>query len=109
VPPADKAVVILGNGGNWFKFQNPLDITQADIDQKRQWVLDLVFNPEGLVKGFSGDGSTRGNIREQSEAGGLSHPDDSAQRGRSLTAVAGAGLTVARAVRRRAVEFLTPA
>lgn len=69
VAPADKAVVILGNGGNWFKFQNPLNITQADIDEKRQWVLDLVFNPEGIVKGFSGDGSTRGNIREQSEAG----------------------------------------
>jgi len=69
VAPAEKAVVILGNGGNWFKFQNPLDISQEDIDEKRQWVLDLVFNPEGIVKGFSGDGSTRGNIREQSEAG----------------------------------------
>jgi hypothetical protein len=67
--PAEKAVVILGNGGNWFQFQNPLTITQADLDQKRQWVLDLVFNPEGIVKGFSGEGSSRGNIREQSEAG----------------------------------------
>jgi hypothetical protein len=69
VGPADKAVVILGNGGNWFKFQHPLTITQADIDEKRQWVLDLVFNPEGIVKGFSGDGTTRSNIREQNEAG----------------------------------------
>jgi hypothetical protein len=69
VPPAEKAVVILGNGGNWFKFQNPLTISQADIDEKRQWVLDLVFNPEGIVKGFSGDGSTRGNIRDRDEAG----------------------------------------
>lgn len=69
VGPAEKAVVILGNGGNWFQFQNPLTITQDDLDQKRQWVLDLVFNPEGIVKGFSGDGSSRGNIREQSEAG----------------------------------------
>jgi len=69
VGPAETAVVILGNGGNWFKFQNPLSITQADIDQKRQWVLDLVFNPEGIVKGFSGDGTTRSNIREQNEAG----------------------------------------
>jgi hypothetical protein len=69
VSPAAKAVVILGNGGNWFKFQNPLQITQADIDEKRQWVLDLVFNPEGIVKGFSGDGTTRSNIREVSEAG----------------------------------------
>ena len=69
VGPAEKAVVILGNGGNWFKFQKPLTITQADIDEKRQWVLDLVFNPEGIVKGFSGDGTTRSNIREQTEAG----------------------------------------
>ncbi|HKO92386.1 MAG TPA: hypothetical protein VJU61_14585 [Polyangiaceae bacterium] len=69
VGPAEKAVVILGNGGNWFKFQNPLQITQADIDEKRQWVLDLVFNPEGIVKGFSGEGTTRSNIREVSEAG----------------------------------------
>jgi hypothetical protein len=67
--PAEKAVVILGNGGNWFKFQNPLQITQEDIDEKRQWVLDLVFNPEGIVKGFSGDGTTRSNIREVSETG----------------------------------------
>jgi hypothetical protein len=69
VGPAENAVVILGNGGNWFKFQQPLTISKADIEQKRQWVLDLVFNPEGIVKGFSGDGTTRGNIREQTEAG----------------------------------------
>jgi hypothetical protein len=60
-------VVILGNGGNWFKFQNPLTITQADLDERRQWVLDLVFNPEGIIKGFAG--TSGGNIREQSEAG----------------------------------------
>lgn len=69
VGPAEKAVVILGNGGNWFKFQNPLTVTQDDLDQKRQWVLDLVFNPESIVQGFSGDGSTGGNLREQNEAG----------------------------------------
>ncbi len=66
VAPAEPAVVILGNGGNWFKFQNPLVIRQADLDEKRQWVLDLVFNPEGIVKGFAGDGAERGNVRELS-------------------------------------------
>jgi hypothetical protein len=70
VGPADKAIVILGNGGNWFKFQNPLTISQADIDQRRQWVLDLVFNPEGIVKGFSGQASSNGNLREPMAAGG---------------------------------------
>lgn len=68
-PPAEKAVVLLGNGGNWFKFQNPLTITQADIDEQRQWVLDLVFNPEGIVKGFTGDGAAFGNLRERSGEG----------------------------------------
>lgn len=66
VAPAEPAVVILGNGGNWFKFQNPLTISQADLDERRQWVLDLVFNPEGIVKGFAGDGAGRGNVRELS-------------------------------------------
>ena len=69
--PAEKAVVLLGNGGNWFKFQNPLTVTQEDIDQKRQWVLDLVFNPEGIVKGFAGDGVSVGSIQEQNESGGV--------------------------------------
>jgi hypothetical protein len=69
VGPAEKAIVILGNGGNWFKFQNPLTISQADIDERRQWVLDLVFNPEGIVKGFSGQASSNGNLRERSAAG----------------------------------------
>lgn len=66
VAPAEPAVVILGNGGNWFKFQNPLVIRQEDVDERRQWVLDLVFNPEGIVKGFAGDGAARGNVRELS-------------------------------------------
>jgi hypothetical protein len=69
--PAEKAVVLLGNGGNWFKFQNPLTVTQADIDERRQWVLDLVFNPEGIVKGFAGDGVSVGSIQEKNESGGV--------------------------------------
>jgi len=68
-PPAETAVVLLGNGGNWFKFQNPLTITQEDIEQRREWVLDLVFNPEGIVKGFASDGFGYGNLREQGDAG----------------------------------------
>jgi hypothetical protein len=67
--PAEKAVVLLGNGGNWFKFQNPLTVTQADIDEDRQWVLDLVFNPEGIVKGFAGTGVSVGSLQEKNEAG----------------------------------------
>jgi hypothetical protein len=61
--------VLLPNGGNWFKFQNPLSVTSADIDERRQWVLDLVFNPEGIVKGFAGDAISQGNIEERDGSG----------------------------------------
>lgn len=71
VPPAEKAVVLLPNGGNWFKFQNPLDITAADISERRQWVLDLVFNPEGIVKGFAGDGISQSNLQERDGSGNV--------------------------------------
>src|SRR6185369_10208312 len=85
-----KATVALGDGSFLYTHDGPtrvqtigvdnfrdyytapnteLDVGPADIDEKRQWVLDLVFNPEGIVKGFSGDGTTRSNIREQTEAG----------------------------------------
>jgi hypothetical protein len=67
VAPAEEAVVLLGNGGNWFKFQSPLTITAEDISENRQWVLDLVFNPEGIVKGFAGDGLSLGNLSERNE------------------------------------------
>ncbi len=69
--PADKAVVLLPNGGNWFKFQNPLTVTTADIEERRQWVLDLVFNPEGIVKGFAGDGISQGNLQERDDLGNV--------------------------------------
>lgn len=68
-PPAQTAVILHGNGGNWFRFQNPLTITSADIEERRSWVLDLVFNPEGIVKGFAGDGIGGGNLRERDEQG----------------------------------------
>ena len=71
--PADKAVVLLGNGGNWFKFQNPLTVTPADIDERRQWVLDLVFNPEGIVKGFAGEGVSVGSIQQMNGSGAVTH------------------------------------
>jgi hypothetical protein len=69
--PAEKAVVLLPNGGNWFKFQNPLSVTEADIEQRRQWVLELVFNPEGIVKGFAGDGISQGSLQERVDSGSV--------------------------------------
>lgn len=67
--PAEEAVVLLPNGGNWFRFQNPLVISDADVDERRNWVLDLVFNPDGIVKGFAGDGISGGSLRERNGSG----------------------------------------
>ncbi|MBI1908863.1 MAG: hypothetical protein HYS22_01680 [Deltaproteobacteria bacterium] len=53
ISSAKEAVVVLGNGGSWFRFQNPFVITQADIDNNVQFALDLTFNPEGLIKAYS--------------------------------------------------------
>ena len=50
---AEEAVVVLNNGGSWFRFQNPFVISQTDIDDNTQFSLDLAFNPEGLIKGYS--------------------------------------------------------
>jgi hypothetical protein len=67
-PPAEEAVVLLGNGGNWFKFQQGFDITQADLDEGRDWVLDLVFNPDGIIKGYESS-YVNGNLREENDQG----------------------------------------
>ncbi len=56
---ASEAVLLFPNGGNWFKFQNPLVISDDDIKNKANFKLALVFNPDGLVKGYSASsGST---------------------------------------------------
>lgn len=61
VETASEAVVVLNNGGSWFKFQNPFEITQADIDAGTQFALDLTFNPEGLIKAYTADVGSCGN------------------------------------------------
>jgi hypothetical protein len=66
--PAEEAVVLLPNGGNWFKLQTPLQITDADLAAGRSVTLDLVFNPDGIVKGYAGDRAS-GALREVSDAG----------------------------------------
>ncbi len=66
--PAQDAVVILPNGGNWFKFQTPLTITASDVEEKRAFVLDLVFNPQGIVNGIAAQG-TQGNISQRAADG----------------------------------------
>lgn len=66
--PPEEAVVLLGNGGNWFKFQQPFSITEEDVAEGRSWVLDLVFNPDGIVKGYE-EPPSNANLREEDENG----------------------------------------
>lgn len=68
-PTAREAVVVHGNGGTWFRFQNPFVITQADIDAGEQFVLDLTFNPDGLVKGFKGSQSPNSLLHDNAGNG----------------------------------------
>ena len=70
--PAEEAVVLLPNGGNWFKFQNPFVISAEDIDQRREFVLDLVFDPDGIVKGFTAS-QGQGQISERAAGGAHLH------------------------------------
>lgn len=41
----EETTYMLNNGGAWFVFQKPFEITQADIDNKTAFKIDLVFNP----------------------------------------------------------------
>jgi hypothetical protein len=58
--PAEESIVVLPNGGNWFRFQEPFEITQADITDQTAFSLKLVFNPEGIIKGYTN--STRTGV-----------------------------------------------
>src|SRR5205814_1285866 len=52
--PAEEATFTMPatiGGGVTFTFQQPLDITAADIKAKTNFVLDLTFNPDGIVTG----------------------------------------------------------
>lgn len=71
---AEDAVVLLTNGGSWFKFQSPLPITNADIDSGTQFVLDLAFNPEGLVKAYATGVSSRSNVLRDASANEMNIP-----------------------------------
>jgi hypothetical protein len=70
--PSEEAVVLLPNGGNWFKFQSPFVISAVDIDQRREFVLDLVFDPDGIVKGFS-QSQGQGQLSERASDGSHTH------------------------------------
>ncbi|MDX2470691.1 MAG: hypothetical protein QNL04_08980 [SAR324 cluster bacterium] len=56
--PAEESIVVLANGGNWFRFQSPLVISDANITDETSFALKLVFNPEGIIKGYTSSSRT---------------------------------------------------
>lgn len=46
-----EAIVKSANGGSWFKFQNPFVISADDVSHNTQYIIDMVFNPEGAIAG----------------------------------------------------------
>ena len=70
VGPAEEAVVLLPNGGNWFKFQSPFVISAADIDSRREFVLDLVFDPNGIIRGYD-ENAASGQLSQRDASGAI--------------------------------------
>lgn len=71
---AEEAVVVHTSDGSWFKFQSPLTILSSEIDRGTEYVLDLVLNTEGLVKGFASGTSTRSNVLKDASSNEMDIP-----------------------------------
>ena len=48
----EETTYMLNNGGALFTFQKPFVITQADVDNKAEIKIDLVFNPENFGQAY---------------------------------------------------------
>jgi hypothetical protein len=53
-PPAEEAVAVFDNGGTNFNFQAPFVIRPEDITNQTSFVVDLLFDPDGIVQSFAG-------------------------------------------------------
>lgn len=67
---ADEITFMHNNGGSWFKFSKPLVITKEDLAAKRAYELNLVFNPEGLIKATTDRGRIGGTSVVVADAAG---------------------------------------
>jgi hypothetical protein len=63
--PAEEAIVVLPNGGSWFKFEKPFRLTSEDVENETTFQMKLAFNPEGVIKAY---GFTSSNQVIQDEA-----------------------------------------
>lgn len=48
---AEEAVILSPNGGTFFKLPQPFTVTEADVAAGKSFVVDLVFNPEDVLRG----------------------------------------------------------
>jgi hypothetical protein len=51
--PAQESIVVLPNGGSWFKFEKPFSLTADDIKNETSFQMKLAFNPEGILKAYN--------------------------------------------------------
>ena len=50
--PAEESIVVLPNGGSWFKFEKPFTLTAEDVANETTFNMKLAFNPEGVIKAY---------------------------------------------------------
>ena len=50
--PAEESIVVLPNGGSWFKFEKPFQLTSQDVENETSFQMKLAFNPEGVIKAY---------------------------------------------------------
>ena len=50
--PAEESIVVLPNGGSWFKFEKPFRLTSEDVENETTFQMKLAFNPEGVIKAY---------------------------------------------------------
>lgn len=60
--PAEEAVIWSDNGGTFFKFQSPFEITQADYDAQTSFKIAFAYDPDGLVRGLRQSGADGGTL-----------------------------------------------
>ncbi len=51
--PAGESIVVLSNGGSWFKFEKPFTLTAEDVENETTFQMKLAFNPEGVIKAYN--------------------------------------------------------
>lgn len=70
--PAELAVIEHPNGGAWFNFPRPFEITEKDIETKKNFKLKLTFNPDGIAKAF--DNEHHGSLTDETDHVSISIP-----------------------------------